>query len=118
LEGTNVISKMIDLISSDAPPPEGVPTDEQMEAAQDAGEEAFAELIEAAEKVSEPHLVCVLAHGGMHAWENCTEEEGNSFEDLKRIAELVVAIVSEYISDYEGEEAVTLWLAHLLCENA
>jgi hypothetical protein len=97
-----MISKMVDLILSSEPPPDGDPTEE---------------LIEAAARVPEPHLVCVRAHGGMHMWENCTEEDGNSFDDLKTMAESVVAVVAEYISDFDGEEAVTLWLARLLCDN-
>jgi hypothetical protein len=112
-----MISKMVDLILSSEPPPDGDPTEERMEAAQEAGAEEFAELIEAAARVPEPHLVCVRAHGGMHMWENCTEEDGNSFDDLKTMAESVVAVVAEYISDFDGEEAVTLWLARLLCDN-
>ncbi len=112
-----MINKMIDLLSSDAPPPEGGDIEEMVEAAQEAGEEEFAELIEAGRKVSEPHLICVLAHGGMHAWENCTEEDGNKFDDLKTIVENAVAIVAEYIVDYEGEEALAAWLAHLVADN-
>lgn len=112
-----MISKMIDCFASEDIPFEGGPTEEQLEEISEQGQEEFAELVDAARKVSEPHLVCVLAHGGMHAWENCTEEEGNSFDDLRNIAELVVAIVAEYIADYEGEDALAAWLARLTCNN-
>lgn len=112
-----MISKLIENFTAMDTPFEGEPSEEQLEQVIEAGAAEFAELIDAGKKVPDPHLIAIMAHGGVHVYENCTEEDGNSFDDLKRIAESVIAVVSEYIAEYEGEDALAAWLARLTCDN-
>lgn len=79
--------------------------------------EEFREVIEAIKKVESPHLLAILTRGGMGAWENCTDDNVNSLDDLIQITELVVGIASEYIEDAYGREALASFLAHLVANN-
>lgn len=109
--------RLLEGLTNSAPEgPEEGPAEEQIEQILDECNEQFKEAIEAVTKVEEPHLLCILSHGGMGAWENCTDGPA-TLEDLRTIAELVVAIVAEHIAYEYDDDELAAWLARLVAAN-
>jgi hypothetical protein len=107
----NITDSLIEEVIDEAAPAEMLPED--LERCLLEGDVRFKDLVEAASKYDEPHVILVIYDGKIQAWENCSEQYGNSVEDLTSLAAGLAHITAGMVAERLGDAAAYEFVGRL-----